>query len=237
MTSASVLRVFVGWDSREQDAYDVAVHSLRRHASVPLTITSLKQEDLRAQDLFWRERDPLAATEFTYTRFLTPYLSRYAGKALFFDCDFLWTADVAELLALVDAGRAVSCVHPQHKPREETKMDGAIQTQYPRKNWSSLMVFNCAHPSTRELTLDAVNTQSGAYLHRMQWAADEEIGALAPTWNWLEGWCEPEPGTIPKAIHFTRGGPWFAQWRNVAFADLWLEEFERVKRATAHVEA
>ncbi len=223
------LRVFIGWDSREQEAYAVAEHSLRRRASIPLDVRPLRQSDLREAGLYSREADPLAATEFTYTRFLTPLLAGFHGHALFFDCDFLWTGDVAELVALADPDLAVSCVQHDHRPSESTKMDGAIQTRYPRKNWSSLMLFNCAHPSTRRLDAGVVNTETGAFLHRMAWAADEEIGALPAEWNWLEGASErPIDGRPPKAIHFTRGGPWFPQWRHVAFADRWLEELRLV---------
>lgn len=223
--------VFIGWDSREPEAYLVAAGSLQRHASIPLLVTPIRQEELRARGLYWRAQDPLASTEFTYTRFLTPLLTGYAGHALFCDCDFLWTADIAELLALVDPGKAVSCVHHNYDPPEATKMQGAVQTRYPRKNWSSLMVFNCAHPSVRSLDAACVNSQSGAYLQRLAWAADDDIGAIPETWNWLEGWCKTAPGEIPKAIHFTRGGPWFDKWQDVQFAGLWREELGRVQRA------
>ena len=222
-------RVFIGWDSREQDAYAVAAHSLQRHASIPVIITPIKQEELRAQWLYTRERDPLASTEFTYTRFLTPHLAGFEGYALFHDCDFLWTGDIAELLALADPSKAVSCVQHDHRPPEELKMEGAVQTRYPRKNWSSLMLFNCAHRATRRLDVPAVNHETGAYLHRMQWAADNEIGALPETWNWLEGWSKAPPGEIPKVIHYTRGGPWFDQWRDVEYADLWRAELKRTR--------
>jgi hypothetical protein len=230
LSALQPFRVFIGWDSRETDAYDVCAHSMRRHASVPIQPEPLKQEDLRAAGLYRRDRDPLASTEFTYTRFLVPYLAGYRGYALFCDCDFLWTGDVAELLSEIDPNVAVSCVKHDHRPREATKMDGATQTTYPRKNWSSLMVFNAGHPSVRQLDLDAVNTQSGAYLHRMAWAADNEIGGLSETWNWLEGWSETK-ATLPKAIHFTRGGPWFEQWRHVQYADLWWSELASVREA------
>ena len=105
--------------------------------------------------------------------------------------------------------KAVYCVQHDYRPKEKTKMDGAVQTVYPRKNWSSLMLFNCDHPSVRALTLDVVNRESGAYLHRMQWVADEDIGELPVEWNWLEGWNEKPASGTPNAVHFTRGGPWF----------------------------
>jgi hypothetical protein len=231
LTGEGPFRIFVGWDSREPEAFAVCAYSLKRHASIPIRVTPIKQEELRARGLYWRERDPLASTEFTYTRFLTPLLAGYRGHALFCDCDFLWTGDVAELVALANADMAVSCVQHDHRPPEQTKMDDAVQTRYPRKNWSSLMLFNCGHPSVRKLDAQRVNTESGAYLHRMQWAGDDEIGALPEAWNWLEGWCKAAPGEIPKVIHYTRGGPWFAKWQDVQFAELWCEEWERAQAA------
>jgi lipopolysaccharide biosynthesis glycosyltransferase len=229
MQSDGPIRVFVGWDSREPEAFEVCAHSLTRHASIPVTVTPIKQQELRNQKLYWRDRDPLASTEFTYTRFLTPLLAGFQGHALFCDCDFLWTGDIAELVALIDPAKAVSCVQHDHRPPEQTKMDDAIQTRYPRKNWSSLMLFNCRHRSVRQLTAETVNTQTGAYLHRMQWVAEDEVGAIPETWNWLEGWsAKPAQGT-PKVIHYTRGGPWFEKWRDADYADLWRDEWARVQ--------
>jgi len=228
MTSAgsigSPFRVFVGYDSREDIAFRVCESSMRRQSSIALDIRPIVQSELRTRGLYWRPKDPLASTEFTYSRFLTPYLAGYQGWALFCDCDFLWLSDVAELAEMADPAMAVMCVHHDHRPTEATKMDGAVQTTYPRKNWSSLMLFNCGHPSTRSLTPQAVNTQSGAYLHRVQWAADTEIGAVPSTWNWLEG-SMPRPASgTPAAVHFTRGGPWFENWQDVDYGDLWLRE-------------
>ena len=110
-------------------------------------------------------------------------------------------------------------------------MDGVSQSVYPRKNWSSLMLFNCEHPAVRGLTPEVANYQTGAYLHRMQWVADEQIGSLSVEWNWLEGWNEKPASGTPRAVHFTRGGPWFDQWQNVDYADLWLAERAEMMRA------
>ncbi|MBI2382924.1 MAG: glycosyltransferase [Gammaproteobacteria bacterium] len=220
----SPLNVFVGWDSREDIAWQVCRHSLQRRTHGSVNITPLKQQELRAKGIYTRERDPLASTEFTYTRFLIPYLMDYQGWALFCDCDVLWRADVQDLFALADERCALMCVHHDHRPREETKMDGRTQTLYPRKNWSSLVLYNCGHAANRILTPDLVNSQTGAFLHRFQWLQDEQIGSLPETWNWLEGWSRmPESGP-PKVIHYTRGGPWFPNWQNVQFADLWIAE-------------
>jgi hypothetical protein len=226
----SPFRVFIGWDRREPEAYEVAKFSLIRRASVPVVVTPIKVDELRARGLYRREADPLAATEFTYSRFLTPALAGFSGWALFCDCDFLWLGDIAGLASYTREPKAVFCVQHDYRPKEKTKMDGAVQTSYPRKNWSSLMLFNCDHAAVRGLTPDLVNRESGAYLHRMQWAADADIGALPVTWNWLEGWNEKPAQGTPKVVHYTRGGPWFAQWQDVDYGDLWREEFAEMQQ-------
>lgn len=146
------------------------------------------------------------------------------GWALFCDCAFLWLADISELLALTDDRYAAMCVHHDHRPTERRKMDGREQTVYPRKNWSSLILFNCGHEANAVLTPDLANRETGKYLHRFGWLDDALIGEIPERWNWLEGWNElPEHGT-PAAIHYTRGGPWFDDWKDVDYAYLWLEE-------------
>lgn len=223
------LRVFVGWDSREPIAFDVAKHSLLKNVTIPVDVVPIKLEALVDQGAYAREVDPLASTEFTYSRFFTPFLADYQGWALFCDCDFLFFGDVAELLTYRDDAKAVLCVQHDYQPKEGVKMDGKVQTAYPRKNWSSFMLFNCAHPSTRMLTPQVINGQSGAYLHRMQWAGDEEIGALPTAWNWLEGWNEKPKSGYPNAVHFTSGGPWFKEWQHVDYGDEWRREADAVR--------
>ena len=226
--SISPFRVYVGWDSREEIAYEVCRHSLLRRASIPIKVIALKQNELRAQGLYTRAVDPLASTEFTYTRFLTPHLAGYSGWALYCDCDFLWTADIAGLIALTQVAAAqrlgALCVQHDHRPTETTKMDGCVQTSYPRKNWSSLILFNASHPQVRRLTPEVVNRESGAYLHRFQWLDDAAIGAVPETWNWLEGWSVKPKTVAPNVVHYTSGGPWFANGKTVDYADLWLAE-------------
>ncbi|MDQ6436495.1 glycosyltransferase [Mesorhizobium sp. LHD-90] len=223
------LQVFVGWDSREPIAFDVAEHSLLKHASIPVEVVPIKLQALVEQGLYTREVDPLASTEFTYSRFFTPYLAGYKGWALFCDCDFLFFGDAAELLTYRDPSKAVLCAQHDYQPKDAVKMDGKIQTAYPRKNWSSFMLFNCEHPSTQKLTPDVINRESGAYLHRMQWAADKEIGMLPIEWNWLEGWNEKPASGYPKAVHFTSGGPWFKDWQDVDYGDEWRKEADEVQ--------
>jgi hypothetical protein len=216
--------VFVGWDSREDIAYQVCRHSIMARASVPVEVMPIKQEELRDNGLYTRDRDPLASTEFTYTRFFVPHLAGYQGWALFCDCDFLWLADIKGLIDLIDDRHAVMCVHHDHRPPESWKMDHRQQTLYPRKNWSSLVLYNCGHPDNRALTPELINAETGAYLHRFQWLDDDAIGAVAETWNWLEGWCARPASGHPNVVHFTRGGPWFDDWNDVDYADLWLAE-------------
>jgi len=225
------LHVFVGWDSRSIAAYDVCVASLQATSSIPLRIAPLIDQELRARGLYWRPADPLASTEFTYTRFLTPHLAGEEGLAVYCDSDFLWRGDIAQMIEAIDPTKAVSCVQHEYTPAETEKMEGRPQSAYPRKNWSSLMVFNCAHADVRTLTPHVVNEQTGAYLHRLQWTADAHIGAIAETWNWLEGWSETPPDGPPNVIHFTRGGPWLTSYADVQYADLWRAQHEALSRA------
>ena len=224
----SQLRVFIGWDSREEIAYEVAKKSLLEHASIKVDVRPIKLPELVTSKVYTRDVDPLATTEFTYSRFFVPYLAKYEGWALFCDCDFLFFSDVAQLLKYQDSKKALYCVKHDYTPKESTKMDGKPQTVYPRKNWSSFMLFNCAHPSTRQLTPAVVNSQTGAYLHRMEWAKDNEIGELPTEWNWLEGWNTKSSAGYPNAVHFTSGGPWFPNYQDVDFADEWRAVAEKV---------
>jgi hypothetical protein len=221
---ANPFPVLVGWDSREDIAYQVCRHSILRRAGVPVDVRPIKQDELRRRRLYTRPVDPLASTEFTYTRFFVPFLQDFRGWALFCDCDFLWLGDIAELIALRDDKYAVMCVHHDHRPPEDLKMDNRKQTVYPRKNWSSMVLYNCGHPANRVLMPDLLNRESGAFLHRFQWLDDALIGAVPETWNWLEGWSrKPESGP-PRVVHLTRGGPWFDNWQDVDYGDLWLAE-------------
>ncbi len=228
------IRVFIGWDPREDIAFKVARHSIERRASIAVEVMPLVRRELVDAGLHDRGDDPLASTEFTYTRFLTPHLAG-EGTAIYCDCDFLWLADVAELVEGLDPAKAVHCVQHDHRPVETWKKSGAPQTRYRRKNWSSLMVFNAAHPANRILTPQAVNTMTPASLHQMRWVDDALIGALDEAWNWLEGWSSCPAGQVPKAIHFTRGGPWLEPWRDVRFADLWRREREAMEREAPRV--
>ena len=150
--TGSPLNIFVGWDSRETQAYDVCVKSLLEHSSVELNIQPIIRSDLMDAGEYFREQPEAGSVEFTYTRFLTPYMSKFKGWSLFIDCDFLFTRDVAELFALADDKYAIMCAKHDYVPKNAVKMDGQKQVAYPRKNWSSCILWNCAHPSNRILT-------------------------------------------------------------------------------------
>lgn len=224
------MRIYIGWDSREQKAYEVCEYTLLKN-SEGLDIRPIILSDLRKSGTYIREEDPYSSTEFTFSRFLVPYLNGYRGWALFCDCDFLWLSDVKDLLDFADEDKAVMVVQHDYKPTSKYKMDGRVQFQYPRKNWSSLILWNCGHPSNLVLTDEMVNKSSGQFLHRFEWLDDEHIGKLPHCWNWLVGWYkEPEDG-YPKALHYTEGGPWFNDYKNCEYAEEWLKTYSNLKNS------
>lgn len=232
------MKVFIGFDPREQRAYDVCKFSIEARASDLVEIRPLKLEPLRRSGQYWRTYDahngimydhvdkrPFS-TEFAFSRFLVPALCNYDGWALFMDCDMLIQADIKELFDLADDRYAVQVVKHQQDVREAVKMDGQVQEPYPRKNWSSVMLFNCSR--CLELRVSDVNTMPGSYLHQFRWTTDDLIGDLPEEWNWLEG--HSNMGIKPKNIHFTRGGPWFPDFPDVLYGDLWLDEEKAMRR-------
>lgn len=230
------LKIYVGYDSREDIAWQVCQHSIKRHASKELEVYPLKQPSLRELGLYTRPLDQSATTEFSLTRFLVPYLAAHEGWTIFCDCDFLYTDDIYKVLESVDPSKAVYVVQHDYVPANSIKMDGKAQTTYPRKNWSSFILFNNAHPAVKALTPDVVNTATPGYLHRLQWVEDKDIGELALTWNFLEGEY-PKPEKTPIVIHYTNGGPWFENWQNVDYADLWVAEKALYEASVRKMEA
>ena len=215
---------FIGYDSKEDIAYRVCKQSLIRNSSIDVNVIALKLYELISKGYYKRSIDPLASTEFTYSRFLVPLLMNFKGWAVFCDCDFLFFEDVSKLFNNLKDDKAVYCVQHDYTPKEKHKMDGQKQTIYPRKNWSSFIVFNCSHPSNKKLDINIVNNESGSYLHQFKWLKDEEIGSLDERWNWLEGWTSNHNNKSPFSVHYTRGGPWFDEWQDVEYADLWIKE-------------
>ena len=219
------MKIFIGWDSREEDAYKVCVHTIKKHASKDVEIIPLKRDELIKDGLYTRDEGGNVSTEFAYTRFFTPYLAGYKGWALFIDCDFLFTRDVAELFSLAEPQYAVMCVQHDYTPSAAIKMDGQKQVAYPRKNWSSCVLWNCGHPANAIITPSIVNTETGAFLHRFQWLPDNLIGELPLEWNWLEGEYE-KPDEIPAVIHYTNGGAWFKECQDVDYAQEGLDALQ-----------
>lgn len=224
--NANKFKIFVGYDSREDAAYRVCKYSLESTTKFPgdVEVIPLKLDELIEQGHYERDIDPLASTEFTFSRFLVPHLMDFDGWALFCDCDFLFKEGVEHLFEAADDQYAVMCVQHDYKPKDTVKMDGKLQHIYPRKNWSSLVLWNCGHPSNKEVTKELVNNPdtTGQYLHRFTWLDDHEIGRLELGWNWLVGWYrEPQDGR-PKAIHYTEGGPWFKRYQLCEYAADWL---------------
>jgi hypothetical protein len=217
------MKVYVGYDSREDIAWQVCRHSLRRLSGAALPVHPLRLAALRELGLYTREVDAKASTEFSLSRFLTPHLAGYDGWSIFVDCDFLFTVDIRRLAARLNPAKAVHVVQHDYTPALAIKMDGKAQHVYPRKNWSSFIAFNGAHPAVKALTPDVVNTQTPAYLHRFAWVADEAIGSLPLAWNFLVGEYA-RPAELPCAIHYTNGGPWFENHKGVDYGELWLAE-------------
>lgn len=215
------LRIFIGYDAREPVAFHVLSHSILSRATCPVLISPLVKGHL-AGAYYWRERGPTESTDFALTRFLVPKLCAYEGHAVFMDCDMLVRCDVSQLWNELynQPDKALLCVQHDYTPRPGTKFLGQKQTAYPRKNWSSFMVFDNARCAA--LTPAYVNRASGLDLHRFNWLPDDQIGALSPDWNWLVEEYDPNPRA--KVLHYTRGGPWFAEYADCDHADDWFKE-------------
>ena len=222
-----MLDVYIGYDPNESVAFYTLAHSILRRASIPVSIAPLMRSQLNG--IYTRERGPTESTEFSLTRFLVPHLSGYSGWSVFMDCDMLCLADIAELAAQIDrqSDKAVLVCKHDYVPRTERKFLDQVQTKYPRKNWSSLMVFNNAR--CRALTPAYVNDAPGLDLHRFRWTDDGAIGEIPLEWNWLVG--EYERSANAKIVHYTLGGPYFDDYRDCDYAAEWFAEFDSMRHA------
>jgi hypothetical protein len=222
-----MLRVYIGYDPRESVAYHVLAHSILRRSSIPVSIAPVMLSQLAG--LYTRQRGPTESTEFSLSRFLVPTLSGFEGWSLFMDCDMLCRTDIAALAAQARAQpeKAVLVCQHDYVPKSERKFLNQVQTRYPRKNWSSLMLFNNAR--CKALTPAYVNGATGLELHRFAWLRDEDIGELPLLWNWLVD--EYPADQHANIVHYTLGGPWFDDYRDCDYADEWRAELKAMTHA------
>jgi hypothetical protein len=227
--SAKDLTVYIGYDSKEPAAAAVLAHSILTRASSPVYFMPLTKKAV--EKFYTRTRGPLEATEFSMSRFLVPYLSGYEGWSLFLDCDMLCLSDIWELMLypIVDPGKAVYVCKHDYTPKDAVKFLGQKQTAYPRKNWSSLMLFD--NNQCRALTPDYVNTATGLELHRFHWTNDEAIGSLPLEWNHLVG--EENQVSPAKIYHYTNGTPCFDAYKDSEKAELWHAECDLMLHGAA----
>jgi hypothetical protein len=222
-----MIRVYIGYDPREAVAFSVLSYSIQARSSEPVLIAPLMLSQLSG--VLTRERHPLQSSDFSFSRFLTPYLSGYSGWSVFMDCDMLMLDDIAGLHRLRDDRYAVMVVKHDHVPRETVKFLGEPQSKYEKKNWSSVILFNNAR--CRALTPEYVNSASGLELHQFKWLGDDDlIGALPDRWNHLVGYNASRPDAA--LVHYTQGGPYFDDYRDCEYSGEWFAEREAMLRTT-----
>jgi hypothetical protein len=225
--NSNVIKIFIGYDPVESVAWHTMVHSIFTRSSLPVAIVPVNLANLKA--IYTRQRDPKQSNEFSFTRFLVPYLSNYEGYALFFDCDMLLRADIAEIFDVLKGqpDKAVYVVKHDYLPRDDIKYLNTVQYKYPRKNWSSVVLWNCAHPANKKVTPEFVNTAIPLQLHRFTWLNDDQIGELNVRWNWLVGEYDEPPADV-KNVHWTVGGPYFEEYKDADFSEEWFKEREKM---------
>lgn len=213
-----MITVFIGYDSREAVAYHVCANSIIRHSSKPVALVPLALNNL----LDYSETHDDGSNQFIYSRFLVPSLMNYEGWAIFIDGDMILREDIAKLWELRDETKAVQCVHHDYKTKMTTKYLGSVNENYPRKNWSSVVMWNCAHPANRKITPELIQASAGSFLHRFMWLTDDLIGELPIEWNWLPD--EFGSNQDAKLLHYTLGTPSFHDFALTPMADEWHRE-------------
>lgn len=235
------MKVYIGYDYREELAYKVAEHSILKrtpscYSSNPKDMTELvklklqdlpegmltRKVEMRGNQMWCPISEAPVGTEFTFSRFLIPHLT--TGWALFIDCDIVCLTDISKIMEYADDKYAMMCVKHDYIPSDEIHMVDQIQTKYARKNWASVMLINCDHPSNKKLTLENINTWPGRDLHGLRWLEDNEIGELPQDWNHLIG-VNPFSDTI-KLAHYTLGGLWIEGWQPQLSDKIWNEEYK-----------
>ena len=219
-----MINLYVGYDEREAIAYHVFCHSVIKNTSIPVKITPLVLSQLKEFNETHQDR----SNDFVYSRFLTPYLNEFDGWAIFADGDMICQADLNELIGMADPNKALMVVKHDYQTKASIKYLGNINENYPRKNWSSVILWNCSHPKHKILTPEFVSNQTGKFLHRFSWLDDNDIGELPVEWNWLA--CEYEKNTDAKLIHYTLGTPCFKDFRDTDMAEIWYDYYESAKK-------
>jgi lipopolysaccharide biosynthesis glycosyltransferase len=218
-----VIPIFIGYDSKVKIAYHVLAESILRNSSTPVTISPINLSNLK--NIYTRKQDPLASTEFSFSRFLVPHLMNYNGWAIFMDSDMVMLSDITELWNLRNEDYAIQVCKHDYTPNSKNKFLGNNQTMYAKKNWSSLMLMDCSKCKT--LTPEYVNTKSGLELHQFKWLDENLIGSIPLEWNWLVG--EYPYKKEVHNIHFTEGGPYFKDYKNTEYADEWFNIYNMTK--------
>ena len=225
------LRIFIGYDPKEAVAFNVLCHSLLERSSKPISITPINLKNLKG--LYSRPHDQRQSNEFSFSRFLVPYLCDFKGIGVYMDCDMLALGDISAILDEIDDNHAVSVVKHDYESKVKVKYLGNKQYSYPRKNWSSFIVWNCNHPSNRAVDPKFIGDADAATLHRFLWLKDEEIGGLSLNWNWLVGEYD-KPSDDINVLHWTLGGPYFKEYLNTDFSDEWTREFKSMTFCKQH---
>jgi len=218
----NIIKIVVGFDQRESVAYHTFCQSIIEHASLPVSFTPLAINTLKN----YQETHTDKSNDFVYSRFLTPYLNQYQDWAIFADGDMICQADIKDLWDLRDESKALLVVMHDYETKARQKYLGNINENYPRKNWSSVILWNCKHPKHKILTPDFVSSQTGKYLHRFSWLDDKDIGKLPIEWNWLA--IEYPENSEAKLIHYTLGTPCFKAYQNTDMSELWHNTQRRV---------
>ncbi len=219
-----MITLAVGFDQRESVAYHTFCQSVIDQCSRPVRFIPLATSLLRG----YTETHSDGSNQFIYSRFLTPYLTGYSGWAIYADGDMVCLADIAQLWELRDETKAVMVVQHDYQTKAAVKYLGNKNENYPRKNWSSLILWNCGHPANRALTPEFIENGTGAYLHRFSWLDDSQIGSLPAAWNWLA--IEYEPSDQAKLVHYTLGTPCFSEYADSSMADKWWAAYARARQ-------
>lgn len=229
-----ILTVYIGYDHVESVAFHTLVHTIHSKSSKPVKIVPLNINNLKG--IFTRERDPKQSNDFSFTRFLVPYLNNYDGYAIFMDCDMILRTDIYEIFDQLknQEDKAVYVVKHDYEVKEGLKYLNTVQYAYPRKNWSSFVLWNCSHPSNKKVDLNHVNNGSAMELHRFLWLNDNEIGELDIRWNWLVGDYINPPDDV-NVVHWTLGGPYFNEFKDADFAGEWFYEESKMKNCDQRV--